>query len=273
MSTTGKRARDKDRDAAIEVVEAAWADGQIVEADRDRRVQELLSAQTIAEIEMLIHDLQLPAGIYPTPPQAPAAGGAPKAKVPTSLPLVALLVVVAVLGVAVAGVVAAVVAVTGSPEPETVGASDPVPISTVDLFSPGGYGDLVADVASERGSTEVFEAVLYPGYAVLYLPADATSSRYELWYWDGRLDDLDSRNTLTGGERLDLADVDPAVVVRLIRKVKRLVDEPVSWYAIVRAPDPANGAAITTYASNEYSESEYASATLEGRIVFDSTRP
>ena len=44
-----KRARDQDRDRAIQVVEAAWADGQVVEADRDKRVESLLQAQTMAE--------------------------------------------------------------------------------------------------------------------------------------------------------------------------------------------------------------------------------
>ncbi len=60
MAWNSKRARDSDRDAAIEVVEAAWADGQIVEADRDKRVEELLRAQTMAEIRTYTQDLQPP---------------------------------------------------------------------------------------------------------------------------------------------------------------------------------------------------------------------
>ena len=60
MAWNSKRARDADRDAAIEVVEAAWADGQIVEADRDKRVEELLRAQTMSEIRTYTQDLQPP---------------------------------------------------------------------------------------------------------------------------------------------------------------------------------------------------------------------
>ena len=50
------------------------------------------------------------------------------------------------------------------------------------------------------------------------------------------------------------------------------VEEPTSWYAIVRAPDPSNGAAIWAYASNDYSETAYVGATPDGRIVYDSTK-
>ena len=77
VSTPDQRARDKDRDAAIEIVEAAWADGQIIEADRDKRVEELLRAQTLGEISMLTHDLQAAAPAtrrpVPPPPETPAA--------------------------------------------------------------------------------------------------------------------------------------------------------------------------------------------------------
>lgn len=58
MRTPDQRARDQDRSAAIEAVQAAWADGQIVEADRDKRVEELQRAQTLGEVQMLVHDLE-----------------------------------------------------------------------------------------------------------------------------------------------------------------------------------------------------------------------
>lgn len=117
MSTSDWRARDQDRDAAIETVEAAWADGQIVEADRDHRVEALRRAQTLAE-------------------------------------------------------------------------------------------------------------------------------------------SLDSKGT-SPYERLDLASVDT---------------QPTSWYAILRAPDPNDGASICVYASNDYNESAYLSAERDGTVIHDSTK-
>ena len=82
MAGNDKRARDQDRDQAIEVVEAAWADGQIIEADRDKRVESLLQAQTMAEVQMLTHDLQLPK----TPPP-PAQYGQAEVEVDTPVPV------------------------------------------------------------------------------------------------------------------------------------------------------------------------------------------
>ncbi|WP_395692229.1 DUF1707 domain-containing protein [Nocardioides sp.] len=77
MSTPDQRARDKDRDAAIEVVEAAWSDGRIVEADRDKRIEELRRAQTLGEVQMLVHDLQSTPAPGPGPEPGPEAGPEP----------------------------------------------------------------------------------------------------------------------------------------------------------------------------------------------------
>ena len=71
--STPQWARDKDRDAAIKLVEAAWANGQIVEADRDKRVEELRRAETLTEVQMLTHDLQPPLAGTPAPGTGAAA--------------------------------------------------------------------------------------------------------------------------------------------------------------------------------------------------------
>lgn len=292
MSTPDQRARDKDRDAAIEVVEAAWADGQIVEADRDKRVEQLLQAQTLHEVEMLTHDLQLPVStdaVVAAPASAPATVTAAQPPHPYSTlrdlqspPMQVKkgragcgpAVLVAVIA-AVGGLILGVVALTSSLDPAESGPfAQPEPgvesEDTVNVLSRGGYRDLLEDVEAATGSTEAFEGVLYPGYAVVYLPVDARSQRYAYWYWNGEMDDLDSRGT-SSYERFDLADVDISVVVRLVNRVRGLVEEPTSYYAIVREPDPSDGAAIWAYASNEYSESAFISATPEGKVVYKST--
>jgi len=291
VSTPDQRARDKDRDAAIEIVEAAWADGQIVEADRDHRVESLLQAHTLAEVEMIVHDLQpppasapfssatppvpavVPTDLYgasdsaPSPTLAEVTASAPKTA--RAVPLVVLAVVLGIIGAGAAGLIAAVSSITsGGSDSGATGAAEPGRV--VNVLSADGFGELLDDIEAVNGSTEAFEAVLYPTYAVVYLPVDETSRRYSYWYWNGVLDDLDSKGTSTY-ERYDLADVDPAVVIRLVKRARGLVDEPTSWYAIVRAPEEG-GAAIWAYASNEYSESEYVGATLDGKVVYDSSK-
>ena len=274
MSTPDRRARDKDRDAAIEIVEAAWSEGQIVDADRDHRVGALLRAETLAEIPMLTHDLQLPGSPVAVATESPY-GEPPPRRRSGGVAVVVLAVVIAVVGVVVAGLVAVVQGV-GSTLDAVTASEAPLPGEAaengVNTLSRDGYAELLDDLETVVGSTEAFEAVLYPEYGVVSLPVDGTSQRESRWYWNGEVDDLDSRGT-SSYQRFDLRDVDMDVVVRLVKRVRRMVEEPTSFYAILRAPDEPGGQAIWVYASNEYSESGYLLATAEGKILYNSAKP
>lgn len=307
VSTPDQRARDKDRDAAIKTVEAAWADGQIVEADRDKRVAEIGHAQTLGEIQMLVHDLQPPA---PTPysapipapvllPEEPASPPAPVPAAPTPAPtpypavdygppaphpkshpgsgstkkvskgvFLVPLVVVAVVGF---GIVAGIVAIVHAISDNVSNGGSVFGGEPVDVLSVEGYDDLLAAVRDETGSTEAFSAVLYPTYAVVELPVDKTTQHEDYWYWDGH--DLSSEDVKSSSsyERTDLSTVDGQVVVDLVQKVRRKMSDESTWYAIVRAPDES-GAAVWVYASNEYGDSVYLGAKADGTITYDSTK-
>lgn len=305
LVSTPQWARDKDRDAAIKLVEAAWADGQIVEADRDRRVEELQRAETLTEVQMLTHDLRPATPATPAAPAAPVAPvvlpetAAPAAPTPPYQPyqaapqvnygppvhsgphhpraastkkvskavFVVPLVVVAVVAVAIVGGVAALVHTIGDSVSNSGGIFDDEP---VDVLSADGYADLLDAVQEESGSTTVFSAVIYPTYAVVELPVDRTSQHEEYFYWNGH--DLTSNDVKSNAsfERTDLADVDPQVVVDLVRKVRKKMTDESSWYAIVRAPDDS-GAVVWAYASNEYGDSVYLGAKRDGTITWDST--
>jgi DUF1707 SHOCT-like domain len=266
VSTPDQRAHDDDRDAAIRTVEAALAAGRIVQPDRDRRVEELRHAQTLAEVQMLVHDLQPPAVSYgppvgvtttqPTTPQPPRTVSKAVFVIP--------LVVVAVVALAGIGGVVALVAGAGGVHTLRAEAEEE------DVLTEQGYADLLAAIEEQTGSTTVFSAVLYPTYAVVELPVDATSDREEYWYWDGH--DLTSNDvkSTSSWSRIDLATVDPAVIVALVGQVQDNVEDPTSWYAIVRAPDVVN-AVVWAYATNDYGESAYLGARWNGTIAYDST--
>ncbi len=281
MSGSDWKARDEDRDAAIEVVEAAWADGQIVQADRDHRIESLLRAQTVSEIGMLVHDLQLPekpVASAPVPnPYASSAGVGTVPRPARHAGIVGVLVLLAMVAAVGAGLVAAVTGITSSGDSDTASSTElpmpgAAPAEGVNVLSEDGYRDLVRAVKRSTTVTDAFEGVLYPGYAVLTLPVDRSSQRYDRWYWDGELEALDSRGTASS-ERFDLASVDAAVVVKLVKRVRKLVDDPTNWYAILRAPDPTDDATIQVYATNEFSESAYLSARRDGTVVYNSTKP
>lgn len=73
------KARDRDRDAAVARVHAAWAAGLIIEADRDLRTAQLRGARTVGDIELVLRDLdrRVAPGGAPAPAAAPAPTGVP----------------------------------------------------------------------------------------------------------------------------------------------------------------------------------------------------
>ena len=280
VSTSDRRARDEDRTAAIALVEAAFDDGRIVQMDRDLRVEELRRAQTMTEIATHVRDLapreETPAPPPPTVNYGPPVSGADRyptlaevsAHSGTKLPKALFLIPFAVVLLVALGIVGSLVAVTdlGGSTGGSVAVEEVQPDA---VLSEEGYAALVDAVQAESGGTKAFDAVLYPAYAVVSLPVDGRTKRYESWYWNGSSMSTSSKGTASG-PRFDLAAVDGAVVVDLVDQVQQLVDDPTSWYAIVRAPD-TDGAMIWAYATNDYSETAYLAAKRDGTITYDST--
>ena len=146
--------------------------------------------------------------------------------------------------------------------------SDPRP---PDALSAEGLDELRTDLRERTGATEVFRAVVYPGYAVVAVPVDATSQREQSYYWDGDLDDGGSKGTATQA-RTDLADVDAHVVGNAVTRAKRLVEDATTWYVVVAGPGTTAGAddrgtTVTAYASNDFSESASVELALDGTVV------
>lgn len=140
----------------------------------------------------------------------------------------------------------------------------------VNVHSVEGFEALVDAVQDEFGTTIVFNASLYPRYAVVDVPT-GVNNRYEAWYWDGRtLEQNTSRGTSTG-QTIDLALVDPAQVVRMLETVRERIEDPTSWYASVShwsGPE----AQVYASASNSYGENVSLIETLDGTVVYDSTQ-
>ena len=82
------------------------------------------------------------------------------------------------------------------------------PSDGLEVLSVDGYGDLLDAIEEETGSTEVFDAVLYPTYAVGSLPLDSSTQRDASFTWDGALETLDETTT-SPYTRIDLGDGRP----------------------------------------------------------------
>ncbi|MDP3891858.1 DUF1707 domain-containing protein, partial [Nocardioides sp.] len=206
-----ERVSDSDRNAAIQAVETALAEGRIVQADRDQRVDQLRSARTPSEVEMITHDLQYRGQTWTTytpPPEAPPPPSAAPPSVPygpahTSSPEVArlfgtrrssrsswVLLPVILIFLVSGSVLIGVMRTIGGPDdrfddPFFEGLDDPIfdfdeydgPPAPPQLFQARDFNAMRAAIRRETGSTQAFRAVIYPGYASLDLPAEPTGKR------------------------------------------------------------------------------------------------
>ena len=298
------RVSDGERDAAFKAVEEAFASGRIVQADRDTRMNQLGTAQTPDEVRMIVHDLPLrdPAATWTTyaPPPAPSATettGTPT-PTPTQPPVhvpygpatpssasltsateaaktgnlkALLLIPVAVVLVIIIGVTLAIVSAVSDTSGDGIdvifGDSTTDAPPKPQIFTADGYADLLAALDSELGSTEVFSAVVYPEYAVMDVPAESDGKRQISYYYNGELSE--STKGTSSYERFDLASIDPTVLLRITNRARMLVEDPTSYYAIIRKPGPPfdDGGWITAYASNEFGESGYLMTDKEGKVI------
>jgi hypothetical protein len=265
-----KKARDDDRDAAIEVVEAAFADGQISRPDYDLRVDRLLRAATVGELQMLVRDLRRPEGEEVTEAveqvtedvaAPPFLVGPPRINANAVKLIAAVVVAVVALALVVPLVLFARVDGQDSVISESVEFGE-----SVDLTSAEGYDELVREVEAKSGSTTVFGATIYPGYAVIEVPVDADSQRSFGYYYDGDWQDWTGKGKATQ-ERLDLGQIDGSTVASLVRKVARKVEDPTT-YVIVNGRGGDEGVCLSAYATNDFTETAYLDARCDGTVVF-----
>jgi hypothetical protein len=295
-----------DRSQAISLVEAALKAGRIVQADRDMRIDQIKRASSDQEIDLVVRDLQ-PQGAAPAAMTAPTVtAGAPPATTQQPWPLVnygpgqgqpaeisavaanagkkigGIIAVVVLLSVIVpiAGVIIGLVSARdtfdeinfGQPVDETTYLPGQAPGENgVNVHTVDGFDDLVGALEEESGSTQVFSAVIYPRYAVLYVPEQATGKRYRYYYWDGRsLEPNDSKST-SDNPRIDLATVDAQVMVDLLEEIRSRVEDPTSWYLSIDSDPTTTEPRLSVHASNEYGEGAYLLATLAGEITYENT--
>jgi hypothetical protein len=138
----------------------------------------------------------------------------------------------------------------------------------VNLFTVDGYNDLVDAVRDESNGTFVYEAVLYPRYAVVELPT-GTNNRYQNFFWDGEDLQLQDFKGTTDDAQVDLALLDPQQLIDMLETVRGRTDNPDTWYAVYD-DSFGQGPTVTAYASNDFGESTYIQESLDGTVIYDS---
>ncbi len=190
--------------------------------------------------------------------------------------VIAAIILVAVI-VPIAGAVIAFVSARNSfPDFGGVGPTDDTTYAPgqapgkngVNVHTVDGYNALVDAIRDETNATYVFEAVLYPRYAVVEVPT-GTNNRYQDFYWNGEDLDLQDIKGTTDDKQVDLALVDPNILINCLTTVHDRSDNPDSWYAVID-DSFGQGPSITCYASNDFGESNYIQESLDGTVTYDS---
>lgn len=259
------RARDADRDRAVEVIETAYVDGQLGDADRELRVARALSAATLGELEGLTRDLQVPAA--PAPPLQRAArrrGG------------------LAVAGgvAAAAGVLALVpfvfLASSSDQSAPPPGSESARAVEVPAVAEPAAAFEMAPEQvrrflqAYERkfGTREAFEVSFFPDRAQAQVPVRGARPRMERWTWNGRWRRDTEASAVAGPLRLvDVGSIDVRRLFANIATARRTLEVDGGRFTHARLvrwdTDPVE---LNIYISNDLKETGYLSTTPSGQV-------
>lgn len=233
MTQRQLRARDVDRDAAIDIVEAAWADGQLTREEYDRRTDWLLRAPTLGDLEKQILDLQ-PEGVTWQPRVAEFARvtAAPPAVIEqkrTSRPVAVGLALV----FAVVVVLAMVSAFDGDdPTQPVVTPQEPAKKS----LTAAGFVAARDALEDHAGSDTVYSAELTSGRFTVVRPTSGASTDAVATSFDGTQWSPDTPAE-SGDERLSLGLVNADAVSSILATARQQLDgeaEPKLVFEIAR---------------------------------------
>lgn len=272
----GFRAKDADRERYVDIIEAAYVDGQLGEQDRELRVSRALTAQTLDELDALTRDLQ-------DRPVVVAPRGASTAAAPRGAGLVvggavAVIAIAVLLILGAAGV--ALFSVTGvSDEPPGVvisGEAVPVPVEERVVAERPSFEMTAPEVrrflrAYERefGTLEAYDVGFYPTRVGVQVPVRGSRPRYERWTWDGGwTQDTEAAGVTGPREVVDLGTLDVRRLfanISTARKSLRVERGRVTHVLFHRWQDEAPS--VNIYIGNSFGESGYLRTTPSGDVV------
>jgi hypothetical protein len=299
------RVKDRDRDRATYVIEAALRNGQISQQDRDLRLERVRSSQTIGELDALVRDVAVaPSSVTspvtsPVPATAPSTAPAadPYAGVPADLYgpspkpkaastttagtasragrrlamgcslMVALFFIVPIA----AGVL---IFAVSNKAPDYVD-TDPIPAGPPFELSAKGIRAYVTAFQDTFDSTQVVRTVFYDGYVISWVRQD--DGKMALWdYRDGAFDEFgDPLDDAEDTAPVDLLDLKPAKVMALIRQADETlgVPEPATTYVIYERDVVRDAPHVMVFLSNPDGDSGYLIADVDGNVTYTSAAP
>lgn len=284
----GFRAKDADRDRFVELIEAAYVDGQIGDADRELRIGRALSAETLDELQTLTRDLQVPAGLtVPAPAPAPTPSSSPspsRVAAPSrqrhAAGVVAGLGAFVVLLVVGVTAVVALFAVAGESERVTSQGVDPAspvrsaqatPVETDPRFSmtQAQVRRFLTAYEKQFGTAEAYEVAFFPDRVQAKVPVRGSRPRMERWTWNGAWRQDTEAAAVTGPEqRVDAGAIDVRRMFANIGVARRTLDVERGQFthAVLHrwSDEPTS---LNLYVGNDFNETGYLRTTPAGEVV------
>lgn len=280
----GTRASDADRDASVDDIESAFADGRIDNDERESRTQSALQATTLTELSALVADLRPAPKSSPT--QASQEFPSRSADRPASHIAPGALVSLLIVTIVGASIAVAVWAFAGyadnEPAADTTFPTLPatsttsaapvrqsVPAGKLALHTSGGFKKFVALTRAKFGTTLVESAALYPDYASVNVATAANPRHTERWYFAKGYEGDPSKGTIGADVTLiDIAKVDTAALARAIKRSPSVlgVENVDTTYVVLRSWEGLPAMAV--YVSNEFHETGYWVFGLKGKALF-----
>lgn len=275
------RAKDADRDRAVEVIEAAYVGGQLGDADRELRVSRARSAETVDELTGLTRDLrERPVPPLPAEPAVrPAATRSAVTHSPAGRSKTIGIVVAGLAAAGVLGVVPFALLATGSSDYTSAGpvespmeSSRPAAEEAVTSFemTPAGVRRFVRAHQREFGRPGVYGVVLYPTRVQVDVPVvRAGRPRMAGWRFDGTWREAGAMTAvISPAELVDLGTLDVGGLFANIAKAKKVLRVPQGelTHVVVRDRE-GEQPTVNIYVANDVGQSGYLSTTPSGEEI------
>ncbi len=265
--------KDGERERFVALIEAAYADGQIGDADRDLRLGRARGAETRDELVTLTRDLRPVAGAPATASMArvPARDAVPQARRAGGV-LVGLGLFLVVVGGGVAGVVALFALAVG-PTSETTFQEDvtAAPATTVGFeVTPGQLRRFVGSYEERFGTTLAREVRVEPDGVTVRVPVPGERTRSEVWSYDGswRQDAASARDPAAV---VDLGMLDSSGLVANVDATRSLLGPRARLVQALLA-DRGAGPRITILVRSPSGATARLVTTLQGEVLDGPTR-
>ena len=269
----GIRARDADRDRFVELIEAAYVDGQLGAQDRELRVSRALSAETLDELKALTRDLQVPAGAV-----APDVVSTTPARSRVTGQLLAFLALVVVL-LAVGAVSLLMYAGGGESdsatssgtavEVESAPAEPQVAAARPFRMEPAQVRAFLRSYEAQFDTLDAYEAGFYPARVGVQVPVRGTRPRFERWSYDGGWrQDTEAAAVRPPRPVVDLGELDVRRMFANIASARRTLGVQRGELSHVLVNTwTEDRPTVNIYISNSFGESGYLKTTMSGEVV------